>query len=63
MAGAFYDELFKRYPTVQPLFKGVKIPQQKKKLASSLRLVMASLEKPDELVNALKELGQRHQGY
>jgi methyl-accepting chemotaxis protein len=59
----FYRELFSRYPAVKPLFKGIEVPQQKKKLAAALRLVMASLEKPDELVTALKEMGQRHEDY
>ena len=39
----FYNELFTRYPDAKPLFIGVKINQQKTKLASSLRLVMGSL--------------------
>ena len=59
----FYKELFQRYPSVKPLFEGVEIDQQRKKLASSLRLVMKSLENPDALVSALKEMGRRHQGY
>ena len=63
VTGEFYKELFNRFPGVKPLFENVEIPNQKKKLASSLRLVIASLEKPDELVTALKEMGKRHQGY
>ena len=59
----FYKELFSRFPDVKPLFKDVEISQQKKKLASSLRLVMKSLEKPEELVAALTEMGKRHEGY
>ena len=63
VTGEFYKELFSRFPDVKPLFKSVKISDQKKKLAASLRLVMKTLDKPDDLVAALKEMGKRHQGY
>jgi len=63
VTGEFYKELFSRFPQVKPLFKDVEIPKQKQKLAASLRLVMSTLDNPDALVGALKEMGKRHQGY
>ncbi|MCM8533738.1 MAG: methyl-accepting chemotaxis protein [Lentisphaeraceae bacterium] len=59
----FYRELFDRYPQVVPLFKNIEVSDQKKKLAAALNLVMNSLDKPDVLVGALKEMGRRHQDY
>ncbi|MCM8536504.1 MAG: methyl-accepting chemotaxis protein [Lentisphaeraceae bacterium] len=59
----FYRELFERCPEVVPLFENVEVNEQKKKLAASLNLVMNSLDKPDALVGALKEMGKRHQDY
>ena len=63
VTGEFYKELFSRFPAVKPLFENVEIPKQKKKLAASLRLVMETLDRPDDLVAALKEMGRRHQDY
>ena len=63
VTGEFYKELFSRFPSVKPLFEHVEVPKQKKKLAASLRLVMNTLDDPDALVGALKDMGKRHQGY
>ncbi|MCH2205424.1 MAG: methyl-accepting chemotaxis protein [Lentisphaerales bacterium] len=57
------SELFNRYSDEKSLFKGVEVEQQKTKLESALRLVMATLGKPDDLVEALKEMGKRHKQY
>lgn len=59
----FYDELFRRYPSVKPLFKNTKPETQQKKLLASLQLVVSSLRKPAKLKKALKELGNKHQQY
>lgn len=59
----FYRELFSRNPDVVPLFENIEISQQQQKLASSLRLVINTLDKPEKLVEALKQMGKRHQGY
>ena len=47
----FYDELFHRYPSVRPLFAGVKPETQQRKLLSALALVVANLRKPAALNN------------
>ncbi len=63
LADVFYETLFSRYLGVKPLFANVDIKQQKGKLIASIALVVASLEKPDVLTRALKEMGARHVGY
>ncbi|MEW5756505.1 MAG: methyl-accepting chemotaxis protein [Pseudomonadota bacterium] len=63
LVSRFYEELFKRHPQVRPLFRGVDIAQQKKKLIAALVLVVNNLRKPDTLSRALKELGARHHAY
>jgi hemoglobin-like flavoprotein len=60
---AFYNRLFLLYPHVKPLFAGVDMKAQRKKLLGALILVMQNLRKPEELALALRELGLRHQGY
>ena len=59
----FYDELFTRFPQVQPMFANTTKAKQMKMLLASLKLVIANLDNPDKLVPALKEMGKRHKGY
>lgn len=59
----FYEELFRRYPGVMPLFSSTSIDDQEKKLLAALKLVVTNLRKPDVLGSALHDLGQRHKGY
>ena len=59
----FYERLFKKYPKVKPLFRGVSMEEQKKKLLASLVLVIQNLRRPEQLKKALHQLGQRHAGY
>ena len=59
----FYDQLFMRYPDVQPLFEGVDMQQQQGKLLAALATIVASLRDPDTLVAHLQELGRRHVDY
>ena len=59
----FYEALYAQYPEVKPLFSGTTIEQQHKKLLAALKLVVGNLRKPETLVKALKDLGQRHQNY
>ena len=63
LAARFYEELFKKYPEVIPLFKNTKIEKQQKKLLAALTLVVSSARKPKRLKKALRGLGRRHQGY
>ena len=60
---SFYDNLFTAYPEAKPLFANTNMEEQKKKLLSSLVLVVNSLRQPDVLSSALKGLGARHIKY
>jgi methyl-accepting chemotaxis protein len=55
--------MFKKYPSVKPLFKKTSIKEQKKKLLASLVLVIQNLRHPDKLTPVLQDMGARHVGY
>ena len=59
----FYALLFDRYPSVKPLFAHTVMPEQKGKLIQALAFVVANLERPEALREALAAMGQRHRGY
>ena len=59
----FYTTLFEMAPEVRPLFSGIPMPDQKKKLAAAINLVVKSPELPPSVTGALRDLGQRHVGY
>jgi hemoglobin-like flavoprotein len=63
LAQCFYDTLFERYPEVEPLFEGVRIDEQRKKLLRALALVVRHLEQPDFLRAYLQGLGAIHLAY
>lgn len=63
LVARFYEELFKRYPAVAPLFAHTSPAEQQRKLLASLKLVINNIRKPEALANALMELGKRHQNY
>ena len=61
--GSFYENLFTANPEAKPLFDTTDMEAQKKKLLSSLVLVVENLRKPDVLDGALRGLGARHVKY
>ena len=61
-ATLFYDRLFEMDPSVKPLFKS-DIKQQGIKLMQTITLAVKSLDKLDQLVPIVQELGRRHIGY
>jgi len=61
-AGLFYKKLFEIDPSIKPLFKG-DMADQGSKMMSVLKTAIAGLDKFDQLVPALKIMGQRHQSY
>jgi methyl-accepting chemotaxis protein len=63
LVGRFYQELFRRFPQVKPMFANTEPAEQQKKLLAALALVVKSLKKPESLEAALAEMGRRHQGY
>ena len=62
LATAFYAMLFERHPSVRPLFP-TDLRQQRAKLTQMLAWVVMKLDRPSELVPALRELGRDHVGY
>ncbi len=62
-ADDFYNNLFTMYPEAKPLFAHTDMAEQKKKLFSSLVLVVENLRKPEVLQDTLKGLGARHVQY
>ncbi len=59
----FYDQLFRNAPEVKPLFAGTDLPEQRKKLAAAIGLVVRHVEDLSPVVPALQDLGRRHVAY
>lgn len=58
----FYQRLFEINPNLQPLFEG-DADEQINKLMSTLNLAVMGLDKLDEIIPAVEELGIRHAEY
>lgn len=61
-ADMFYGKLFELDPDLKPLFKG-DMTEQGEKLMKMITVAVNSLDKLEEVVPAVKSLGQRHSGY
>lgn len=61
-AALFYARLFELDPSLRPLFRG-DLTEQGKKLMQTLALAVASLDRLDAIVPAVRALGARHAGY
>jgi len=61
-AALFYGRLFEIDPTLKALFKG-DMAEQGRKLMTMLATAVKGLDRPDELLPAVKNLGVRHVGY
>lgn len=59
----FYTTLFKKYPQAKKLFSKVNMENQKRALLNSLVHCVEYLDEEDHLVDYLKKMGIRHQGY
>lgn len=63
VAGAlFYEHLFTLKPDFRALFKH-DMRVQGVKLMSMLDVIVGHLDEPDEILPALREMGERHAGY
>ena len=62
-AEAFYQRLFAKYPQTRPLFAHTDMSQQARTLASTLALVVANVERGNDLIPTLQALGTRHKTY
>ena len=62
VTAAFYRRLFERAPSLRALFTGDPAGQRRK-LGYVLTTAVKGLERPEQLVPVLHELGRRHAGY
>jgi len=58
----FYGRLFELDPSLKALFRG-DMQEQRKKLMQMLAAAVKGLDRLDQLVPAVQELGKRHVGY
>ena len=61
-AELFYNRLFELDPSLRRLFKG-DLSDQKVKLMATLAFAVAGLKQPNQVLGAVRQLGQRHAGY
>jgi nitric oxide dioxygenase len=61
-AATFYRMLFERHPVLKHMFP-VDMAQQRSKLIQSLAWIVMRLDRRDELVPTIRELGRKHVGY
>jgi nitric oxide dioxygenase len=58
----FYDRLFELDPSLRALFRTPR-DEQARKLAQTLAVVVAAIDRPDSIRGAVDALGRRHVGY
>jgi len=58
----FYQRLFELDPSLRPMFRG-DMTEQRKKLMQMLTAAVKGLDRLDQLVPVVKDLGRRHDGY
>src|SRR5262245_1650758 len=61
-ADLFYDRLFTLNPSLRALFRGDR-KEQGRKLMHMIGVAVKGLDRLDQLVPAVEELGRRHGGY
>jgi hemoglobin-like flavoprotein len=61
-AALFYQRLFEIDPSLERMFRG-SMPEQRKKLMQMLTAAVKGLDRLDQLVPVVKDLGRRHAGY
>jgi len=61
-AALFYRRLFELDPSLQAMFKG-DMTEQRKKLMHMLTLAVKGLNRLEQLVPVVEDLGRRHVGY
>ena len=59
----FYDRLFEIDPSTEPLFKADGLPEQRRKLMQTLDHLVQGLDRIEDLVPAIQDLGRRHVAY
>ena len=61
-AALFYQRLFKLDPSLERMFRG-DMKEQRKKLMQMLTAAVKGLDRLDQLVPVVEDLGRRHAGY
>ena len=59
-AHLFYDRLFELDPSAQALFKTTDLVEQRRKLIQALAAVVQGIDRLEELIPTLADLGRRH---
>jgi hemoglobin-like flavoprotein len=62
VAALFYERLFILDPALKPLFRG-DMEEQGRKLMGMIGVAVVNLDRLDEIVPAVQQLGARHAGY
>jgi hemoglobin-like flavoprotein len=62
-AHSFYERLFSYYPETKQLFAQTNMKRQEGSLVATLAIVVAGVERGDNLTPILQELGKKHQVY
>jgi hemoglobin-like flavoprotein len=62
VAAMFYDRLFELDPSLRPLFR-IDMKEQGRKLIAMIVTAVGNLDRLDEIVPAVRDLGKRHAGY
>ena len=61
-AEMFYGRLFEIDPALKPMFRG-DMKEQGRKLMQMLAVAVKGLDRLDEILPAIREMGRRHAGY
>jgi len=61
-AALFYRRLFELDPALRPMFPG-EMAEQRKKLMQMITAAVKGLDRLDQLVPVVRDLGRRHAGY
>lgn len=62
-AQRFYEILFETYPDARPLFEKTDWERQYKSLMGTIAVVVAGVERGDNLTPTLRSLGEKHRHY
>ena len=61
-AGLFYRRLFEIEPSLRQMFRA-DMAEQRKKLMQMLTAAVKGLDRPDQLIPVVRDLGRRHAAY
>jgi hemoglobin-like flavoprotein len=62
-AELFYTRLFETDPSTRALFGHADMPAQRRKLTQAISAVVSSLDRLNEILPVVEDLGRRHAGY